>query len=185
MFLYTSLRTAILPLKQIDHALPQKGEIIDLGCGQGVLATYLASKSTREVTGVDTNTARIPKSKLKNLKFINDDIRSYNLSGAKGIVLSDVLHHLKREDQKILLRRIAKGLSKGGVLIIKEIDTGEAIRSKLSRFWDFIFYPGEKIEFSNANDLKKFLQEIGFSIVLDRPCRFFPGSTTLFICTKK
>ncbi len=182
---YSQLRPLILPSEAISRALPQNGKIIDLGCGQGLLAKYLASVSTRNVVGVDLDQERIPKTEQKNLSFIRNDIRTFNLAGANGAVLSDVLHHLSKNDQQVLLKNIAKTLKKGGVLVLKEIDTNEFVRSKLSRLWDFVLYPKDKIYFSSAAHFKKTLEDLGFTVEITRPSRLFPGSTTLFLCTKK
>lgn len=174
----------MLPLKEIDSSLPKEGTIIDLGCGEGVVASYLAQNPKRTVIGVDLDKSRIQKSKLANLKFESGDIRKYNLKNAAGIVLSDVLHHVDFESQNRVLENISKSLKIGGVLVIKEIDTEDFIRGKLSRFWDFVFYPKEKVYFSRAKELSKKLKRLGFSIQIKKTTKFFPGSTTLFICTK-
>lgn len=182
---YLALRKLILPLKEIDDLIPQKGKVIDLGCGQGVIASYLARKSSREVIGIDTDISRLPKRTQKNLTFSQENLINIKLPKINGAVISDVLHHLGPEEQKILLRKVYLALDKKGTLIIKEIDTGEFFRSRLSRFWDFVFYPKDKIYFNSARDLKNFLKKTGFSeIKTSRPCRFFPGSTTLFECIK-
>lgn len=184
MPLYDFLRALILPLKLIDQSLPKQGKIVDLGCGEGVIAKYLAKNKKRRIVGIDLDKKRLQNSKLKNLEFKTCDIRHYNLRNIDGIVLSDVLHHLNFKDQEKVLVNIAKGLKKGGSLVIKEIDTKEFIRSKLSRFWDFLFYPTEKIYYLNSSIFKKNLEGLGFKIIVKRPLRFFPGSTTLFICKK-
>lgn len=174
----------MLPLEEIDRSLPRKGRIVDLGCGEGIVARYLAKNSKRQVIGVDLDEKRLKKSQFENLQFELADIRSYELKNARGVILSDVLHHLNFIDQDKVLINITKNLKKGGVLIIKEIDTLEFVRSKLSRFWDFIFYPKEKIYFSNSDNMSRKLTKLGFKVLLKRPARFFPGSTALFICKK-
>ena len=184
MVFYDSLRKAILPLDEIDKSLPEKGKIFDLGCGEGVIAKYLTHQKGRMVIGIDSNGKRLPKEKTKNLSFRMADIRKVSINGLSGVVISDVLHHLNLKDQKALLTKIAKELEKRGVLVIKEIDNSEFIRSRLSRLWDLILYPQDKINYWHYKDLKKFLEEIGFRVSLCRLCRLFPGSTTLFICKK-
>ena len=184
MFFYDFLRKVILPLEEIDKILPEEGKIFDLGCGEGVIARYLANNKKRIVIGIDSNGERLPKDKTKNLSFKNADIRKVSLEGSMGIVISDVLHHLNLKDQKNLLKKIAGDLKKGGVLAIKEIDNSEFIRGRLSRIWDLILYPQDKINYWHYKELKKFLEEIGFRVRLYRPCRLFPGSTTLFVCNK-
>ncbi|OGK45208.1 hypothetical protein A2956_00600 [Candidatus Roizmanbacteria bacterium RIFCSPLOWO2_01_FULL_37_57] len=184
MVLYDFLRKAILPLEEIDKNLPKEGKIFDLGCGEGVISKYLASSKKRIVIGIDSDKKRLPNHKTKNLSFKNADIRELLLKGSSGVVISDVLHHLNLKDQKALLTKIAKELEKRGVLVIKEIDKSEFLRSRLSRLWDFILYPQDKINYWHYKELKSFLEEVGFKVKFSRPCRLFPGSTTLFICEK-
>ncbi len=181
---YEFLRKLILPLDKIDYYLPKKGKIIDLGCGQGITCRFLANSNTRQVFGVDTDVERLPKSETKNLKFISADITKYKITKTEGIVISDVLHHIHPIKQKKLLGNISKSLKAGGILIVKEIDNGEFIRSRLSRLWDFILYPKDKIFYWDSVPLKRFLENLGFSVKTIRTSRLFPGSTTLFICKK-
>ncbi|MCR4324891.1 MAG: class I SAM-dependent methyltransferase [Candidatus Curtissbacteria bacterium] len=181
---YESLRPLILPLSQIDSLLPKQGTIVELGCGQAVIAIYLAKNKKRKVIGVDQDTSRLPKNSTKNLKFINADIRTYKLEKADGVVISDVLHHISSKDQEKILQNIANSLRKGKILIIKEIDTEEKVRSKLSRLWDFILYPRDHIDYWSSSALKSQLERLGFRVEIKRTIRPFPASTTLFICIK-
>ena len=183
--LYVILRKLILPIENINSAIPKRGTIVDLGCGQGQISLYLAQTKTRKIIGIDNNTKRLQKSPQKNLKFRKGDITKISLGRIDGAVISDVLHHLSVNNQRSLIQKVFKNLTKNGIFVIKEIDTGEFIRSKLSRMWDFIFYPEDEINYWNKSDLEKYLKRLGFkSIHVTRPCRFFPGSTTLFVCTK-
>lgn len=182
--IYDFLRSLMLPLKEINQAIPKRGRIIELGCGEGVIAKYLASTHTRKVIGVDNNKKRLQVSNQSNLNFVLADIREYDLKGAGAIITSDVLHHLNYDEQKILLAKIAANLKKDGIFLLKEIDTREFFRSKLSRFWDFVFYPKDKIYYRRSDNLKAYLEKLGFALTITRPSRLFPGSTTLFICRK-
>ncbi|OGD91419.1 hypothetical protein A3D81_01310 [Candidatus Curtissbacteria bacterium RIFCSPHIGHO2_02_FULL_40_17] len=182
--IYDFLRSLMLPLAEIDKALPKQGVIVDLGCGEGVIAKYLARRKTRKVIGVDNSQKRLQNSTQTNLTFVLGDIRSYRLKALDAIVISDVLHHLSYKDQKKLLVKIASNLKKGGIFVIKEIDAGEFIRSRLSRIWDFAFYPKDKIYYQHSNNLGNFLRSLGFNLKIARASRVFPGSTTLYICQK-
>lgn len=182
--LYKSLRSFILPLVQINNALPKHGKIIDLGCGQGITTSFLAKEKGRIVIGVDLNIQRLPQKESKNLRFINTDLRTFDTHGASGILLSDVLHHMDFQDQREVLKKIAKSLEESSVLVIKEVDAAEFLRSKISRFWDYIFYPKEKIYYSPSSKIKHKLETLNFKVKILKTLRFFPGSTTLIICTK-
>lgn len=181
---YDFLRSSILPLKLIDSLLPEKGKIIELGCGQGVICTYLARKPGRQLIGVDLRTSRLKETELTNIKFIKADIRDYDPSGASAIIISDVLHHIVPHDQKEILKNISLKLKKGNILIIKEIDSSQKVRSRLSRFWDFVFYPQDRIYYWSSQNLKKFLKTLGFQVKVVKASKLFPGSTNLFICAK-
>ncbi|MEX2027930.1 MAG: class I SAM-dependent methyltransferase [Candidatus Curtissbacteria bacterium] len=183
--IHNFLRNLMIPLQQIDEALPKQGLILDLGCGEGAISAFLAQKKQRNVIGIDIDKKRLQQSSQKNLKFIHGDATAFNVKNVDGIVISDVLHHINFQDQEKLLENIARNIKKGGVVVIKEIDTGEFVRSWLSRLWDFVFYPTEKIYFSNAKDLTTKLTKLGFSVKIRREYLFFPGSTTLFVCTKR
>jgi len=182
--LYAFLRAQILPLEEIDNAIPRKGHIVDLGCGQGLIATYLSNKPGRNVLGVDANSKRLPANKSNNLQFKKADITTLKLKSPITIILSDVLHHLSVEKQNKLINNSYKNLKIGGLLIIKEIDTDEWLRSRLSRLWDMLIYPKDKISFRSSNELTLRLKKTGFKLTVSRPCRLFPGSTTLYICKK-
>ena len=182
---YEFLRKLILPIDEIDRAIPNSGKVIDFGCGQGLISYFLSLKPRRQVTGIDANKKRLPKYSQKNLAFKNADITKLSLEKMNGAVLSDVLHHISLKDQHKLLEKIYKNLNINGVLVIKEIDTGEFVRSHLSRLWDFVLYPKDKIAFTNSYNLQKILTNLGFKVRISRPCRYFPGSTTLYVCIKK
>lgn len=182
--IYEGLKHLVWPLKLIDQHLPKHGQIIDLGCGEGVIAKYLAQESGRKIIGVDQNCERLPHTSVKNLEFRCSDIIDFSFKSASGAVLSDVLHHLDYQKQEKLLGNIFRGLKKGGSLIIKEIDAEEFIRCMLSRFWDLIFYPKDKIYYSSSKNFKKKLENVGFNVHVIRASRLFPGSTTLYIATK-
>ena len=100
MNLRSRLRSLILPIDAIDYSLPNRGKIIELGCGEGVICEYLALKRNRQVVGIDKSKKRIPKSYRKNLKFIRGDITKLNMPKADAYVISDVLHHIDIKNQK-------------------------------------------------------------------------------------
>lgn len=189
-FLYVPLRWLITPIREINSYLPEKGRIIELGCGEGVIATYIALSSTgRKVIGVDINAQKINLAQkatqgVKNLKFEKGDALK-KVIAADAFVLSDFLHHLTREKQNVLLIKIFKYLNKNGVLIIKEIDLNDWLRAKISRIFDFIFYPKDEIFFSSSKDQCKSLKNLGFTITIKKEKKLFPGSTTVYICSKK
>ena len=183
-------RWLIVPIEQIESYLPKNGLIIDVGCGEGVMATLLAIKSSkRKDLGIDINKNKINlakkvSSQISNLTFEQKDAFSKNLPKANGLVLSDFLHHLPSERHEELLSSLSNILNKSGAMVIKEIDLKDGIRSKMSRLFDFIFYPTEKVNFVNSDYLANFLTKLGLKVRVIKVKKWFPGSTTLFICKK-
>ena|SRR3989344_1331027 len=180
------LKSLMLPLRDIHAALPPTGIIYDLGCGEGVVSFYLAQTAPqRQIIGVDIDTQKIRRARhLPNLTFIHADLAHTNLTKANGCLLSDVLHHLPPSTQRQLLLKIGRQLKSGSVCIIKEINQDDLIRSRLSRFWDWIFYPQDKIYYWRAQDLVKTMKQLGFKVKFTPAMSWFPGSTNLFVCIK-
>lgn len=152
------LRQLMLPLKQIDSALPNAGLIYEIGCGTGIISKYIASSHPkRQVVGIDLDTEKITQVEnqqhKENLTFVAVDALTYDYLRCDGVVLSDFLHHLKFADQIVLLQKVTNRLKLKGVLIIKEIDKNDRIFRWMSRFWDFLFYPIDKIYYRKKEEL--------------------------------
>lgn len=183
-------RWAIVPFEQIESFLPDTGLIIDIGCGEGVLATLLAiSSKKRNVLGIDIdqnkiNLGKTIAKKINNLSFQNKNALKEKLPKSKGFVLSDFLHHIPKSQHQTLLKSLVSSLSANGVIVIKEIDTSDGARSKISRFFDLLFYPGEKVNFVQSQDLANLLKNLGLKVNIIKSKKWFPGSTTLLICKR-
>lgn len=183
-------RWLIVPFEEIEKRVPKSGVIIDVGCGEGVLATLLAiSSKNREIIGIDTNPQKIKLAllatgKIENVTFKLQDALSKNLPKSNAYVLSDFIHHVPDSVHKRLFENLIKNLEKSGVIIIKEIDLEDRLRSKISGFFDFIFYPLQKVYFTKTEDLGKFFKRRGLKVKITKSKQWFPGSTTLIICEK-
>lgn len=185
------LKSWLWPFTDINSILPKTGIIVDLGCGDGLVAYYLANHGPkRQVVGIDLDSSKISqahslKPKLKNLKFIAADITRVNLHQAQGCLLSDVLHHLPKKHQLQLLQLISRQLKPGAMCLIKEADKSDFIRSHLTRLWDWLLYPHDQINYYASKELIQLMRQLNFSVQFIPLRRFFPGSVNLFICTKQ
>jgi 2-polyprenyl-3-methyl-5-hydroxy-6-metoxy-1,4-benzoquinol methylase len=186
---YDSIRQLMLPMRQIDESLPRTGTIVDLGCGQGAIASALAQVPTRHVIGMDADTSRIDLANSKkthtNLEFKYQDLTKLELDQIDGAVISDVLHHVVPvSSHRGILQKVYDALPSGGVFVIKEVDSSEFVRTRLSMLWDKILYPKDRTFYHHYRDLVRMLEEIGFKVTMSREVRFFPGSTTLYVSRK-
>ncbi|RJR30267.1 glycosyltransferase [Candidatus Microgenomates bacterium] len=183
-------RNVMLPIHKIQRALPNEGNIYEIGSGYGSLAYALASdQPQRNVIGIDISDQKISQAKEKyfaeNLSFEKQDALKFVYRKWNGLILSDFLHHISYENQEALLRTVIKHMDKQGVLIIKEIDKSNLIRSGLSRIWDWLLYPKDRIYYRSKSAWRTFLVEQGLKVTILEEVRWFPGSTVLYICSKK
>lgn len=133
------------PYLEVESFIPQKGFIVDLGCGDGFFANYLAITSkNRNVYGIELNKIRIKDANkgLKNTKFLNGDITKKEILKADVILLFHVLHHLNSyNQQEKLLKHCYKKIKKGGKLLIVEVEPKISYKYLLAWLVDHFLVP--------------------------------------------
>ncbi|MDJ0625758.1 MAG: methyltransferase domain-containing protein [Candidatus Caenarcaniphilales bacterium] len=104
----------------VDLLNPQKGEsILDLGCGTGELSREIA-KSGAIITGLDNSESMLEKAKSKNgnIKYLNQDITSFQASEEYDAIFSNaVLHWITNQDK--VLENLCKALKPNGRLVVE------------------------------------------------------------------
>ncbi len=97
------------------------GDIVDLGCGNGALASALRARSGgRDVIGVDTSPAMLEKARASHdyTQVQRADIAEWHPRRAPGLIYSNaVLHWVGNHEQ--LLPRLVSMLGKGGTLAVQ------------------------------------------------------------------
>lgn len=185
------LKHFFIPFATIDAALPKKGTIVDIGCGEGAVTLFLARRLNRRLIGIDLDEKKLESGRLaakskKNVRFVKQNLLKLSLpQGISGCVIADVIHHLPRSFHTQLIRTIAKHLKKNGVLLIKEIVTDDVLRSKLSRLWDFVLYPKDTIYYRSIKDYTTMLEKGGCEVTHQRTNFLTPASIHLFTAIKK
>lgn len=109
---------------QIDLSNVKK--VLEIGCGIGVVASYLAEKYKWNVTGIDLDPEQIERAKDDNveneyLKFFIADVTKLSFEDREfDMVLSfDVLHHIPNWDKA--LNEICRILKPEGFYILNDI----------------------------------------------------------------
>lgn len=82
----------------LDH-IGQESSVLDIGCGNGFVASQIATKA-KKVTGIDTDQANIIQAKKQhsreNISYILGDATRYDFEERyDAVVLSNVLEHIK------------------------------------------------------------------------------------------
>jgi SAM-dependent methyltransferase len=130
---YIAAKLRIDPIHRAAPALlPLQGQIVDLGCGAGQLTLLCAGTAPgRAVLGIDRDWGRIARARTAasaapqaQLRYLIADVRVAPIPRCRGILLVDLLHSLLPAEQDALLRRAARALEPGGVLLVREVDRG-------------------------------------------------------------
>jgi 2-polyprenyl-3-methyl-5-hydroxy-6-metoxy-1,4-benzoquinol methylase len=117
----------------LNGALSANANILDVGCGNGVISRHLGRYGFN-VTGIDVSEKAIEKAtvlnRFGNVKFITTSAEDLIANGTKydAIICSEVLEHLKNPDA--LIDILYKSLSTTGKLIIT-VPNGKGPRESL------------------------------------------------------
>jgi 2-polyprenyl-3-methyl-5-hydroxy-6-metoxy-1,4-benzoquinol methylase len=99
---------------------------LDIGCGYGFMAYMLHFVSSqRHITGIDYDDQKVATasqcfSKNDNIQFVVADVLQYPFGNYDSIIMSDILHYLDPEHQKLIIEKCVRHLLPGGNIIIRE-----------------------------------------------------------------
>lgn len=134
-----------------------RARVLDLGCGQGLLAAWLraaerccheggswprawppapSALSTRgiELMARDVERARRALGSLCDIS--QADIRSTAFGTVDAVVILDVLHYLSPQAQKEVLKRVRAALPPRGLLLLRVGDAGAGLRFRYGQWSD-------------------------------------------------
>lgn len=98
--------------------------ILDIGCGSGLIASFIASKYNIPVLGIDANESAVEFCRsayhFKNLTFSKLAINEmhYPESSFSKIILLEVIEHIDFQQANMLLNTILKILKPGGLFVV-------------------------------------------------------------------
>lgn len=105
--------------------------LLDLGCGQGLVAALLAAAGIdARVTGIDLMEREVARARAAapGARFIAGDIAKAEFPPADVVLILDVLHYLDRRAQADVLRRVRAALDAGGTLYVRVADAAPTLR---------------------------------------------------------
>jgi len=127
----------------IHELLPKQGKLLDIGCGYGFMSYMLQFTSPkREITGIDYDEDKIETanhcfSKNDKINFIASDVLEFAFEKYDAIILSDVLHYLKPEEQKLVMEKCFAHLNPGGVILLRDGNADLKERHKGTKLTEF------------------------------------------------
>ena len=133
--------------------VPRGGRVLDLGCGQAVLAAlfdaarrahargqwiegWAPPANPSQFHGIDLmprdvdramNVARAADGYM-HARFVTGDIRTTPFPPSDAVVILDVLHYIDYDAQADVLRRVREALGGGGVLLLRVGDESPSLR---------------------------------------------------------
>jgi short-subunit dehydrogenase/uncharacterized protein YbjT (DUF2867 family)/predicted RNA methylase len=185
------LKSSLVPLKDFDSVLPKNGVILDLGCGEGILANLVAKlRPNCTVIGIDRDESRLNFANINaepNSKFFYGDILSLDrkYKNVTAVILNDVVHHQDYPFHQKLLLSTLKSLKANGVLLLKEVDQKDKADLFMTSFFDKRIYPNDKLSFRTKDEWRDILSRLGVtSVTIKKLSHPWPASRTL-ICAHK
>ncbi len=125
-----------------DGVIARDVRLLDLGCGQGLLAALLAAARGDEgyrYRGIDLSTRDIGRARIAGRavdQFAVGDIRAIDYGHADAIAILDVLHYLDPAAQANVLRRAVSALSRAGTLMLRVADASGGLRFRVTQAVD-------------------------------------------------
>lgn len=195
--LYCFVRFRIIHLRfleELEQYLPDVGDILDLGCGFGLFALYMASrKPNARVIGLDINAKRLQIAEtaaqqlgIRNVTFVYQDLRDWrpaqNISGAYAL---DVFHHIAVEHGDRLLHDLFLNIEPGGRFLLKDIDTTPRAMLWFTYLLDVLMSPRDDFHYRSTYAWQKQLSESGFAPIYRHYLwDILPYPHILLICDK-
>lgn len=152
-------------------------QVLDLGCGSGILTTFLSSRC-EQVTAIDGSEEMLEILKkditsegFKNIKIIQGDIPDtlYSLDSSSYdlVVASSLLEYL--EDIELVLKEIMRLLKPNANLILSVPNSSSLFRKMEKMLYSTIKYPSyyEFVKFTTTTaSFSTLLEKLGFSVTL-------------------
>ena len=138
--------------------IPRNARVLDIGCGQGLLASLLhacggsgaaggwpatwpAAPAGARVTGIelmrrDVERARAALGEGAHTRFVCGDMRREAFPASDTVVILDVLHYVTHAEQDAVLERVRDALAPGGRLLLRVGDAGSRRGFAISQWVD-------------------------------------------------
>lgn len=166
-----------------------RGHILDLGCGQGLLASWLRAallcyesgswpqgwppaptpRSTRGIELMVRDVERARAALGPSCEISQGDIRSTDFGITDAVVILDVLHYMTREEQLQVLKRVRAALPERGLLLLRIGDADGGLRFLYCQWIDklvmlFRGHSPVNTHCRSATQWREIVRECGFEV---------------------
>jgi 2-polyprenyl-3-methyl-5-hydroxy-6-metoxy-1,4-benzoquinol methylase len=172
--LIEKLRPVISPLEPIVRRIPKNAQILDVGCGTGILLRHLASRNQiSKGVGFDLNPKAIETANSLAISSsinskVNFQVMPSSFSQIRGpfdgVVMVDVMHHVKVDLQVRFLKDVISKVAPGGFFVYKDMVDGPWIKAQFNRLHDFLS-SGDRINYFPVDRLIQTCLDAGFEMI--------------------
>jgi 2-polyprenyl-3-methyl-5-hydroxy-6-metoxy-1,4-benzoquinol methylase len=193
--IHVFIRYKTLPLKVFALEENVKGNLLDFGCGHGlVLANYINSNPELILFGIehDEMKVQIVMDCLPKVNILNvDELQGNYHNFFDYVIISDVLYCNDNKQQREILQLLKQSMKPDGILIMKETVSTPRIKYFISTLQEilavkiFTITKGTVINLPSINYYLKLLSESGFINIKNSPAHYgylYPHH--LFTCRK-
>jgi 2-polyprenyl-3-methyl-5-hydroxy-6-metoxy-1,4-benzoquinol methylase len=107
-------------VQTVKDMVPINSRVLDLGCGDGLIANVLSEEKECTVFGIDSNPLAISLAKRNNRNnnsfFVRSIYGSYPANGFNVVLAVEVFEHLRKPE--VLLKNARNALQEKGILIV-------------------------------------------------------------------
>lgn len=174
---HVAVRWHSCPFREVEARVPRSGRVLDLGCGHGAFALFLAATAPdRSVTGVDVDAAKLASARAAAshaglpVTFVHAPDGALPGGPWDAITVVDVLYLLGREAALALVAEAAGQLAPGGTLAVKEIDVRPRWKYELARAQELVstrvthITEGTGVAFVPPGDLEAAMIDAGLRV---------------------
>ncbi len=190
--------------------LPDRGSLLDLGCGQGILLSLLhATKGlyragtwplswpppplNLDLNGIDLREDRVRAARRAlgdSVQVEARDLRDLDFRPCSVIVMLDVLFYLCEEEQRCVLQKAAEALGSGGLLLVREADAGAGLAFRATRLAERLLealrgHLRNRLHYRSASQWVGLLESFGFSVGVEPMSEGTPFANVLFTARKR
>jgi 2-polyprenyl-3-methyl-5-hydroxy-6-metoxy-1,4-benzoquinol methylase len=198
---HTRLHWWTCPFPALEREVPVGGSVLEVGCGHGLLSTYLAlSSPQRRVTGIDVDPHKVEQARAAAARLAPGEatvaFEATALDDLDGgatwdaVVVADVLYLVPEPARTAMLERMASLVAPDGVVVVKEVGRRPRWKCELSVAQERLatgalgMTTGATVEFAPIAALAAPLAGAGLAVTDRRVDRGYPYAHHLVVARR-
>jgi len=190
--------------------LPDRGTLLDLGCGHGILLALIAAARRQfgeghwpagwhappallRLGGIERHVNRVAvahKALGPAARIEQGDIRNTEFPSCSALVILDVLQYQEEGEQQRILERAVRALEPGGVLILREADAAAGLAFKATAWSERLMEAvrGQlrpRLHYRRAADWIGLMEELGTTVRVEPMSVGTPFANVLFVAKRR